>query len=679
MLRVNIVIAFLLILVGESFGAIKDKPQIVPFGKTNQLTVDVSSGLFTVKYGNRVIVTNASASFLSGKDKYQTSDYKKRTLKIKNIKDKIGPGKLVSLTSMTAGLPRMVQRFYCYTDKDFIITELEIDGHDLRSNYIAPVIANNANLYAGNKLQTLFVPFDNDTFIRYESNELSQKVNISAEVGVVYDNESRKGLVVGSLTHDSWKTGVKSAGNGNLINQLEIFGGLNEVAITRDSMAHGSLKGEKIISPKVFLGYFADWRKGIETYARTCSTIEGRYIKPWTKATPVGWNSWGSIGSKLTYEKATGVVDFFDKQIPAFRNDDGTAYIDLDSYWDNMVRGGFKGDFSKLKDFVNYCNERNLQPGVYWAPFTDWGFKSKNTERTAEGGNYKFADMWTKTDKGYHDLDGGRALDPTHPGTQARIAFVLGKLKDSGFKMIKIDFLGHGAAESSNFYDPNITTGMQAYKVGMEAISNTLDNSMLTYAAISPSLATAPYVNMRRIACDAFHSIKDTEYSLNSVTYGWWQTYLYDYVDADHLVFEKENDGANRARLISGVITGSVILGDDYSKGADWQLQVKEWLQKPEIKRLMKSGKAFMPVDGGNESAAAQAFVRKDADAVYLAVFNYKKQPANITLNAKRFGLTIDKKYLLTELLSGDKITFSDSLTIPFSQEGAVIYKLILK
>jgi alpha-galactosidase len=679
MFKNNIILALLIFAFSSAFSDGIKKQQIVPFGKTNQLIIDSNTGLFSVKYNGKIIVVNASASFLIGDNKYQTIDFKNRTIKIESIKDKIGTGEVVSLTSIATGLPAMVQRFYCYANKDFIITELEIDGHDLRSNYMAPVITNNANLYAGNKLQTLFVPFDNDTFIRYQSKDLTEQNNTSAEIGVVYDTESRKGLILGSLTHDSWKTGVKSAGNGNLINQLEIFGGLNEIAITRDSMAHGSLKGDKIISPKVFLGYFADWRKGMETYARTCSTIEGRYIKPWTKATPVGWNSWGAIGSHLTYEKATGVVDFFDKQIPDFRNADNTAYIDLDSYWDNMVKGGFKGDFSKLKDFVNYCKERNLQPGVYWAPFTDWGFKSKNTERTAEGGSYKFADMWTKTDKGYHDLDGGRALDPTHPGTQARIAFVLGKLKDCGFKMIKIDFLGHGAAESGRFYDPNITTGMQAYKVGMETISKVLDNSMLVYAAISPSLATAPYVNMRRIACDAFHSIKDTEYSLNSVTYGWWQTYLYDYVDADHVVFEKENAGANRARLISGLITGSVILGDDYSKEAPWQQQIKELVQKPEVKQLIKSGKAFMPVDGSTGGGAAQAFIRKDADAVYLAVFNYKKQPANIIFSAQRLGLTINKKYIFKELLGGDSITSSNNFTISFNQEGAFIYRIFLK
>lgn len=670
MLRIKFLLVFLL---GSVFCMAAGNQQIVPFGKNNQLIVDSRTGTFSIKYNGRLILVNATAAFTNGNDKYQTGDYGKRTVSVQSINNQLGRGKLLTFTSTKPGAPVMKQLFYCYTKKDFIVTELEIDGHNLHSNYMAPIITNQANLYAGTQLQTLFVPFDNDTFIRYQSKALSNDVNTSSEVGVIYNDVSRKGLVVGSLQHDNWKSGVKSAGANGAISRLEVFGGLNEVAITRDSMVHGSLKGDRIKSPKIFIGYFADWRKGLEIFARTNSTVQGRFCHTWDKATPVGWNSWGVIGTKLNYNNATGVVDFFDKQIPKFRNEDGTAYIDLDSFWDNMVRGGFKGDFSKLKDFVNYCKERNLQPGVYWAPFTDWG---KNGNRTAEGSDYKFADMWTKTDKGYHDLDGGRALDPTHPGTQARIAYVLGKLKDCGFKMIKIDFLGHGAVESTRFYDPNVTTGMQAFRVGMETIDKILDNSMLVYAAISPSLATARYVNMRRIACDAFHSIKDVEYTLNSLTYGWWQTYMYDYVDADHAVFEKENAGANRARLISALITGSVILGDDYSKQADWQPQVKEWLQRPELKQLIKSGKAFMPVEAGIDGAAARQFIRKDADGTYLAVFNYKKQPAKIMVNASRLGLTAGKKYKLTEVLGGADISLNQSVNIPFTQEGAYLYKI---
>lgn len=654
------------------------KEEIFPFGNGNHLIINKKSGLFSISYKGKTIINDAAASFNTNGKTYQSNDYAKHNLITSKIEDELGVGTKTILLSEAPGKPTMRQYFYCYTNQEFIITQLEISGEHLSSNRMAPLISQKANLPSGNDVRSLFVPFDNDTFISYDAKPLSKQANTSAEVGVIYDDNSRQGLVLGSLNQLEWKTGVKSAGQGATIQELEVWGGYSDVAVTRDSMEHGALAGNHISSPKMFVGYFDDWRDGMESYAKTGRMLEPPYMQSWTKGTPIGWNSWGVIREHLTYEKAIGVVNFFDKEIPDFRNEDETAYIDLDSFWDNMVDGGFTGDFSKLKEFVAYCKERKLEPGVYWAPFTDWGFKG-GKDRIAEGGNYPFSELWTKTAKGYHDLDGGRALDPTHPGTQLRIAYVIGKLKECGFKMIKIDFLSHAAAESTGFYDRTIHTGMQAYRVGMECLSDALDNTMLVYAAISPSLATARYAHIRRIACDAWKSIKDTEYTLNSVTYGWWQTYLYDYVDADHLVFENENEGTNRARLISGLITGTVILGDDYSLSAPWQQGVKQWLQLPTLKKLISNGKAFRPVMGNTGTSASAAFIRHDKNAIYLAVFNYQKKPLNMVLEASRLGLDPNSVYQVTELLDNSQYKLSKQLNIAFQGEGAYIYQIALK
>lgn len=649
--------------------------QVIKFGKQNELVINLDNGLFTIKNKGTEIVVDASASYSSNGRKYGSKDYHNHKLTTSKKQDSLGLSTQYTLLSDGKDMPIMRQHFICYPDQEFILIQLEIVGHNLSSNYMAPLITNKAALSEDGDVRTLFVPFDNDTFIKYDAKPLSDQPNKSAELGAIYDNDSRNGLLLGSVDHMDWKTGIESAGIGKNIQQLAIFGGFSDVSITRDSMVHGSLKGDKIASPRMFIGYFSDWREGMEQYAKITRKLSPPYHSAWKGATPVGWNSWGVIREHLTYNKAIGVADFFDKQLPAFRNDDGTAYIDLDSFWDNMVSGGFSGNFSKLKDFVNFCKERNLEPGVYWAPFTDWGFKDTN-ERKAEGSDYKFSEMWTRTKNGYHDLDGGRALDPTHPGTQKRIAYVIEKLKDCGFKMIKIDFLSHAAIESTRFYDSTITTGMQAYKLGMECLSDHLANTMLVYAAISPSIATAPYAHMRRIACDAWKKIEDTEYTLNSLNYGWWQTYLYDYIDADHLVFENENQGANRARLISGLITGSVILGDDYSIQASWQEDVKKWLQLDAVNVLIKSGKAFQPTEGNTGKKTTQIFVRHDKDYMYLAVFNYQKGAAKITLDANRIGLSGKKKHLLTELLSNEQFTLQNELTVAFKQEGAYIYRI---
>ena len=103
--------------------------------------------------------------------------------------------------------------------------------------------------------RVLFTPFDNDKWIRYEAKEL-KNINESYEVTAIYDNFTRTGMVLGSLTHDIWKTGIKAVGDEKgMIRHLSIFNGVSN-DITRDSISHGSIKGRSLKSSKVFLGFF---------------------------------------------------------------------------------------------------------------------------------------------------------------------------------------------------------------------------------------------------------------------------------------------------------------------------------------------------------------------------------------------------------------------------------------
>lgn len=46
--------------------------------------------------------------------------------------------------------------------------------------------------------------------------------------------------------------------------------------------------------------------------------------------------------------------------------------------------------------------------------------------------------------------------------------------------------------------------------------------------------------------------MKDTEYTLNALSYGWWQDKVYQFNDPDHIVLRDATDGENRARVTSG-------------------------------------------------------------------------------------------------------------------------------
>jgi len=216
------------------------------------------------------------------------------------------------------------------------------------------------------------------------------------------------------------------------------------------------------------VGYFEDWRKGMDVYGENNRIAEPPVLFDWKEATPMGWNSWGALQNKLTLEHAEEVVDFLHDSCPVFRNADNTLFIDLDAYWNEMLPAGMDGDLGKLKTFVAYCNARGFKPGIYWTPFIDWA----KFDRKVEGSDYNYSECWTKVNGNTIEVDGGRAVDPTHPAIRKRTDYYIDKLKALGFKMIKIDFLGHGALEADSYYDRNVHTGMQAYKAGMEYVED---------------------------------------------------------------------------------------------------------------------------------------------------------------------------------------------------------------
>ncbi len=650
----------------------------IPYGRSGQIIYHLQTGTFDVFENGVPILKNGFSSVknldrLISSTAYTQNSYSKRA-----IKDAFGTGIEHTILLKGKGLPDLKQVFYTYTNHSYFLCEVVMTGKALSSNELIPlqgIVRLTDNPEPG-ALRSLFVPFDNDTFISYDARSLqNDNQNISAEVTALYNNTSRTGVVAGSVEHMTWKTGVNTSKDQAGVVSLQVMTGYTEKNLTRDAIPHGALTGNSIKSAKVFFGAFTDWRTGMEDYGKANRIAEPPVVFKWTQPTPVGWNSWGVMQERISFEKATQVADFFADNLKGFRNG-GVAYIDLDSYWDKMVSGGMEGDYSQLKAFADYTKKRGLKPGVYWAPFTDWGFGG-GPDRHSPGGSYTFGQMWTKVGSGYHDLDGARALDPTHPGTQQRIALVIGKLKACGFEMIKIDFLGHAAVESDHFYDPKVTTGMQAYKVGMEYLIKQLDSKMLVYAAISPSLASGRYIHTRRIACDAFKTIKDTEYTLNSVTNGWWQTYLYDYLDADHVVLSNESEGVNTARMLSAVITGTFITGDDFSIDGPWKKRAMELFQNPKVLEIIKDGKAFRPVEGDRDKLASEMFIKQIGGACYLAVFNYGNADKSFRINLARLSLPEKAVGLQAEdLIRHQSEPFDNTTILKLEAGSARIFKI---
>ncbi|QDW21499.1 T9SS type A sorting domain-containing protein [Flavobacterium sp. KBS0721] len=640
--------------------------QTISFGTNNTIVYNLGTKTYNVKFNGATVITNASAYAFSDQQ-YLSGNYATATYTSEAFTDNIGSGTKHIFTLSGNYTLGMQQVFYAYNNKNYVAVQVVLTGNGSNSYKMSPLTSYQVTPNFGSgDTRALFVPYDNDAWIRYNAYPLNSADFTASEVTNIYNNTNRKGLVIGSLEHTKWKTGIAVSGGGASSAYVSVIAGWTKDDITRDKRGHGwvNVGQTSCASPKVLLNATDDWRTGLEEFAQANAALQPKYIFDWTAPKPIGWNSWGAIQSNINLTKAKAVVDFFHDDCPAFKTEDNTLFIDLDSYWDNMSD-------AELAQFVTYAKNKGFKAGIYWAPFVDWG----KYNRPVEGSSYTYNQCWTMVNGSPLELDGAYAMDPTSPGTKARIHYFMNRFKAAGFEMIKIDFLTHASIEADGFANNQLHTGMEAYQEGMKFLVDEIDGKMLVQAAISPNLATGPFVHVRRIACDAYTSISDTDYTLNSTTYGWWQNKIYDYLDADHVVFGNATIGENRARLLSSVVTGTITSGDDFSATGPWKARSQLLLQNNDVMNVARADMHFIPADGNTGYNAANIFSANYNDVTYVAVFNYSNTPTTNNVSLSRLGLG-SGNYTVKELYSGTISSTQGTLSVQLPQADAALYAI---
>lgn len=577
---------------------------------------------------------------------------------VTSFADAVGHGTEVVVHHRTIGKPELRQCFRFYPDLAYFLIRLEIVGAEtLASNNITPLeIADPSltqggiHLDEGGVPRVLYVPYDNDAFVRYNADNAP----MSYEVTAVYDNTGRHGFVFGSVNHEVWKTGiVLGKPEERRLGNIRVFGGASQ-GQTHSTLPHGAVAGKEIASPFVFVGFFPDWRNGLETYGAACARFQPPL--PWKEGVPFGWNSWSAYQAGVSAEKVCAVSDFLKESVQkrGFVNR-GSLYVNLDSFWDNLSE-------ARIVDTVRHIRANGQKPGIYWTPFVCWG---GDLNRPVEGtdGKYSYRDILLKGPDGkpVPPLDGGMPLDPSHPGTLLRIDRQLRQFVDWGFDYVKLDFLTHGALEGAHF-DPSVRTGNAAYTLGMKRLVADLDpvrigRPFFISLSIAP-LFPAGFGHSRRFACDTWGELSNVEYMLNSLAYGWWASgTLYCYNDPDHTVVcqkqPKTMEQEGRSRLNASVIGGTVLLDGDDLTEQEARNRAEKFLTNPEILDLARAGKSFRPVEGDTGSRAPDVFVREDREThtLYVAVFNFSKTASiTKTLDCVRLGLRADAEYRMHDL-----------------------------
>jgi alpha-galactosidase len=237
----------------------------------------------------------------------------------------------------------------------------------------------------------------------------------------------------------------------------------------------------------------------------------------------------------------------------------------------------------------------------------------------------------------------------------------------------------HGSLEADKHYDPDVFTGIQAYNQGLQYIVDLLGDSIFINLSIAP-LFPANYAHCRRIACDAY---TDSEYTLNSLTYGWWLDRVYSYNDADNIVFKDKSiyEGTNRSRVVCSAITGIFCIGDDFSNAGneDAKTKAKKFLTNKEINNLARQTKAFRPMKSAVGDKAADMFYSSVADTTYVAIFNTSAQTKSYEIHFPALKLQTGTVYTVHELWSNEIYEKTDSWAEPVARLDVNVLKIYPK
>jgi len=698
----------------------------LPNGK---LVLHLTSGTVDYLFNNGTEFRNTVAYVdLLSEGKKVSSEFSDHIVTQEKIEDLLGTGHRLIFTHTEPSGLNMRQTFTYYEDKEHLLIQVELkngNGSLLESRHISPLSIekryDGLASFPWQKPILVDLPFDNDNWgkllpIPWPRDKDQDMHGVSHELTMIYDAITYKGLTMGSLEHDFWKTGFMYdfSLKPGLLKTFTSYGGAarpDDPSLpinhggqdgTHDVMPHGTMLSSVLRSPLIFLEASNDFRKSNKNFGAVQATLAGSLT--WNDKTPMYWNSF-SVEDVLGHQKVMmpkdvyKIIDFLKDQDQI--NKHGKPILSIDSYDQGIYTT------EVLKQIGDYARKSGQELGFYCSPFSLWTWKSNIDKAVLPGTQVPLREVILR-DQNDKPIPfktgewGAFPMDPTHPATKAFMINQIEKAHAIGAKFIKIDFLTAGSFEAKSWYDPKVRTGMQAYNYGLKTFKHLVDsimgNDIFISMAISP-MFPHQYAHTRFVSTDVHSHLRDdqsgfahygsTAASMITASHmGWVQGTLWPFTNMDNLVmrkFQQHNELTEeeiKARIVSLITMGS-ILGDgsDYRDSLSAQ-RARIYLNNPRVAEFFGDPKAFIPIKlSEGESMDQQMMFYLPGNEFLISAFNFQEQKDFFAeYDVKEMELP-KAKYQIVDFFTGEKMGDISDLdkrfTIHVKTRSATLLRLL--
>ncbi|WP_219834611.1 S-layer homology domain-containing protein [Paenibacillus sp. R14(2021)] len=699
----------------KTFAAATASSSAVSIEQTGEI-VTATNGILTIDYDlstGRGNFTAGATRIMSGfysdysavdtdtkaVTRFNSYDAGTRTAEWSNVgtdgTDKYGTGQMLTLTNTLASGASMVLHLSIYEGKPFALVSMTVNNASSQTiSIMEPVAADNLDIGDGADKRIYTAPYNNNTDFGvapvndfgYSENGYDRPQGLTTTwspfngtsywVAAMFDNTNKHGFIGGAATTFKWKSmeSLKQASAAN--------GPLTGFSVYN---AGGTQSGTSVDSDLFFLGYYDDYRDGLEQYGSTYAIGDPKLS--WNDGVPMGYNTYYTYYGMPTDESMHAMVDYFADNLKSL----GYTYMNLDCCFKGPSGTGTSEDF---KSYADYVHSKGMKAGGYEVPFAIWWDLSEPVPAAPE---YTYGDIALKDDNGVpiKTYLNTYIVDATHPGGQAFIRNLMHYyFVSTGFDYVKLDFLDFGMFEGKHF-DPNMN-GIQAYRLGMQIARDellTADRDIFIDESIAPLLPSG-YAHGRRSGIDTTIPLQNNLYSgierqaLNAAASWWTNGTLYQYNDPDMAIPENIANGfykypLNESRLKSTIDFlegGHLILGDNMPFVSEDRFDA---YLNPALIDIAKQGKAARPVSMTNitnkleHSPTVIYSTDNNGDKlVGMSNWNLNESAAN-TVTFSDLGLSPSATYTITELYSGTKLgTFTGSYTRTQQKGESVILRI---
>jgi alpha-galactosidase len=658
------------------------------------------AGTYTIrsKENPRVSFTAAVAAQVNHRW-LRAGDYAQHEIKESTFTDDRGAGSQITMTyAGSSGQPDLICNLRVHPQSIFA----EIDVQVRNSTGEQVTVQTIRLLEARNPVLNLDGPESADRVLSdsFSENRPDMKIYDLAQptdgmhraVGsqLIYNRQSRQSLFLGALTSDKWLTVLRLRLNEKKdgITAYEVDStGTTELAkenSLKDSAEEDQIElslpvepGQSLASERIVASFSSDYHAQLESYGEAIRSLhEARVSAP----TPIGWWSWTAYYFGLTEGPALTNAEFLSTHL----RDYGYNFFHIDEGY-QFARGDFTSVVAYkyphgLKALEDKVQALGLTPGIWTAPFEvserswvyvnhkDWLVHNAKGQPIHAGWVTEPPDTATNLDQLY-------ALDPTNPGAQQYLRETYSKLtKDWGIRYIKLDFMDDSVIEGY-YYTPH-TTALQAMRIGLQIIRDTVGDGVLLDKDGSPMLLPVGIVDAGRTSCDTGHTFGASRDSLTGIAARYYMNRNFFISDPDAFSISRTGPGesdhggpkpltlseAEVAVALAAVSGGMFEIGDDLPTLFQ-EPDRMALLKNRDLLNMVRYGHAAKPLDlmtyAPEDELPSVFLLHESKRQSILAVFNWTEKER-------------ERKFLFSDLFSGAALATHNTVSDVFGTGEAL-------